>query len=188
MSSEAIDPEESSVMTLGHSNRSREAFLDLIDACSVRVLFDVRRYPSSRRNPQFNQGNLEDDLEERDVDYVHREVLGGFRSPREESPNTGWQSEGFQGYADHAETEPFQQALEEIVEAHERLRDEAEGHVGVMCAEKVPERCHRRIISDWLAARGIPVHHVIDPTTVREHEMTEFARVDESRVTYPGLV
>lgn len=175
--------------TLGHSNRSLEDFLALLEDAAVRTLFDVRRHPSSRRHPQFNEGNLEEALADHGVDYRHREALGGFRSPRSDSPNTAWQSEGFQGYADHAATDGFRAAFEEIVDAFERLdAREPAGGVGIMCAEKDPERCHRRIISDRLVVRGIPVVHLIDRDTVREHTLTDFARVDGDRVTYPGLV
>lgn len=183
-----MDGRASAAVTLGHSNWSREAFLELLEFGSVRVLFDVRRHPSSRRHPHFNRGNLEGDLADRGIDYRHREALGGFRSPRADSPNTGWQSEGFQGYADHADTDTFREAFEEIVDDVERLEDTPAASVGIMCAEKDPERCHRRIISDRLVARGIPVVHLIDRETLREHTLTHFARVEDGRVTYPGLL
>lgn len=176
------------VVTLGHSNRSRGTFLDLLESGCVRTMFDVRRHPSSRRHPQFNRGPLEQDLADRDVAYRHREALGGFRSPRANSPNTGWQSEGFQGYADHTETDAFREAFREVVNEVERLEDEPAVSVGIMCAEKDPERCHRRIISDRLVARGIPVVHIIDRETRRKHVLSHFARVEDGRVTYPGLV
>jgi uncharacterized protein (DUF488 family) len=58
----------------------------------------------------------------------------------------------------------------------------------MMCAEAVWWQCHRRLLSDFLVVRGIPVLHVIPGAPAKPHELSEFARVEGSVVTYPGLL
>ena len=89
------------VFTLGHSTRSIDELIGLIGEHGIAELVDVRRYPASRRHPQFGRERLERSLGEASVDYVHEGDLGGHREPRADSPNTAWREEAFRGYADH---------------------------------------------------------------------------------------
>jgi uncharacterized protein (DUF488 family) len=144
------------------------------------LLVDVRRFPGSRRNPQYNADALAAALREHGIDYVHDPALGGFRKPRPDSPNDGWTEPAFRGYADYMETPEFATALA-------RLESEArERPTAIMCAEAQWWRCHRRLIADALTARGWRVLHLgLRPEPV-EHELTQFALLREDRsLAYP---
>jgi uncharacterized protein (DUF488 family) len=144
----------------------------------VGVLVDVRRYPGSRRHPQFAREALARTLAEAGIEYRHEPDLGGHRQPREDSPNTAWRNAAFRGYADHMDTPEFAQALERVRAAPARA--------AVMCAEAVPWRCHRQLIADALVARGTEVRHIFGPGRAEPHRLHADARVGEGgRVTYP---
>jgi uncharacterized protein (DUF488 family) len=141
---------------------------------------DVRRYPGSRRNPQFNADALAESLAAERIALVPMGAqLGGRRKPRSGSPNGGWRVEGFQGYADHMESEDFRSGLAEL----ERLAESSP--TSVMCAEGDWHRCHRRLIADALLARGWRVLHMLPEGGTEEHRLTEFAVLGEGRLTYP---
>lgn len=175
------------VYTVGHSTRSLDGLVDLLHDHDVAHLYDVRRFPNSKRHPHFNEGHLAEALPEAGIDYTHLEALGGYRDATPgESPNEGWEAEGFRAYADHARTPVFQDALETVLDRADELAQADDGHACVMCAEKLYWQCHRRIISDHVLARGRRVLHIVEPGRVEEHEVTEFARVRDEDVVYPG--
>ena len=169
------------VFTIGHSTRPINEFLDLLTAHSVRRLIDVRKIPQSRHNPQFGREQLSSSLEHAGIRYTHMPGLGGLRRPRKDSTNTGWRNASFRGYADYMLTREFVENLERCVE----LAKEAQ--VALMCAEAVPWRCHRSLIADALLARGIEVREIVSATDARPHALTPWARVEGTKVTYPGL-
>jgi uncharacterized protein (DUF488 family) len=150
----------------------------LLRESEVRLLVDVRRYPGSRRHPQFAREALSRALAEAGIAYRHEPDLGGHRRPRADSPNTAWRNEAFRGYADHLASPEFAQALERLLEAPERT--------AILCAEAVPWRCHRQLIADALVARGVEVRHILGPGRVQAHALHAEARVEQGRVTYPG--
>ena len=172
------------IHTVGHSTRTLDEFIGMLRGHGVAVLADVRRFPGSRRHPWFNSGVLRAGLAAAGIDYEHFPDLGGRRKPlpRSESPNTGWRSEGFRGYADYMLTAAFAGALESLLELARRAPTAA------MCAEAVPWRCHRSLLADALAARGWTVLHLTGAgaTGARPHELHELARIDGSVITYPG--
>jgi uncharacterized protein (DUF488 family) len=163
--------------TIGHSVHEADEFLGLLHAHDIELLVDVRRYPASRRVPQFNSGVLAETLGSGGIGYEHVEALGGRRSPAPDSPNTGWRNQQFRGYADHMASEEFQSALAAL-EA-ERRRS------AVMCAEAQWVNCHRRLIADALVAHGREVLHIDARGGTSPHELTEFAVVSGGRVSYP---
>ena len=168
------------VLTIGHSNRPLHKFLDLLQMHDVTLVADVRKMPRSRANPQFNTDTLPQALREAGIGYVHLPDLGGLRRPRPDSPNTGWQNASFQGYADYMLTPGFEQGLQELL-------DRAQGQRAVlMCAEAVPWRCHRSLIADTFAVRGITVEHILSATRTQPHILRPFAGVQGTRITYPA--
>lgn len=169
------------ILTIGHSTRPIEEFVGLLQAHRVDLLADVRTVPRSRRNPQFDAGALPAPLAAAGIRYTHMPALGGLRHPRPESPNTGWRNASFRGYADYMQTADFERAVEELIAAGRRAR------LAVMCAESVPWRCHRSLIADALAVRGLHVGHITGKGAPKPHQLTAFARVEGTRVTYPGL-
>jgi uncharacterized protein (DUF488 family) len=167
------------VFTVGHSTLPIERFLALLAAYGIEQLADVRTVPRSRRNPQFNADSLRDSLASASITYVPLGALGGLRKPRPDSPNSGWRNESFRGYADYMQTEEFGRGLERLIELSTQRR------TAIMCAEAVPWRCHRSLVADALAVRGIGVVEILGATSYREHAMTPFARVAGTALTYP---
>jgi uncharacterized protein (DUF488 family) len=165
--------------TVGHSNRTWEDFVALLRAHGVQQIADVRRFPGSRRLPQFNDAHLARHLPEAGIAYLPFPDLGGRRRPSDDSPNTGWRNDGFRGYADYMQTSTFADALSALA------AQAAQTPTAVMCAEAVPWRCHRSLIADGMLVRGWQVLDIMSPTSAKPHKLTPFARVDGVRLTYP---
>jgi uncharacterized protein (DUF488 family) len=168
------------VFTIGHSTRTLDELVALLDTFAIAILVDVRTIPRSRHNPQFNTDLLSPVLASKGVRYVHLAALGGLRRRRKDSPNTAWRNASFQGFADYMLTEDFAAGLEEL------RKLAAQGRVALMCAEAVPWRCHRSLIADALTARGAKVEHITGKSHTNPHRMTPFARIEGTSVTYPG--
>ena len=167
-------------MTIGHSTRALDDFIEMLRAHGATLLVDVRRFPGSRRQPQFNSESLAGALKAAGIAYEHAVDLGGRRTPASESSNRGLRNAQFRGYADHMATPEFARALDRLLEQGGRET------VAVMCAEAVPWRCHRSLLADAIVARGVAVSHIMDAHTLRPHEPTKGAAIEGSRVTYPG--
>ena len=129
-------------------------FLSLLTAQQVATLIDVRRFPGSRRHPQFGSDALAASLRAADINYAHFVDLGGRRDPAPDSINTGWRLDAFRGYADYMETPQFHRAVISALSLQSPLV--------FMCAEALWWRCHRSLISDYLTAGGIEVRHILD--------------------------
>lgn len=167
------------MLTVGHSNRTLAEFLEMLRAHSVELLVDVRTVPRSRHNPQFNLENLPAPLAAAGIGYAHMPGLGGLRHPRRDSPNTAWRNLSFRGYADYMQTPEFEHNLARLLDL------DAGKRVAIMCAESVPWRCHRSLIADALAARGVAVRHIMSASQAVAHRLTPFGRVEGNRVIYP---
>ena len=167
------------ILTIGHSTHERKAFLALLERHRIGALADVRRYPRSRRVRWADEAVLASALPPAGVDYRHLPELGGRRRPLPGSPNGGWRVGQFQGYADHMASAEFAAGLERL------LALAAERRTAVMCAEAQWWRCHRRLLSDVLLVRGLQVLHIDGRGYTERHVLTEFAVVEDGRVTYP---
>jgi uncharacterized protein (DUF488 family) len=170
------NPASGVIFTIGHSTHPFDAFVQLLRGAGVEALADVRRFPGSRRFPQFQREALERELP---LPYVHLEALGGRREPIPGSPNGGWEVGQFQGYADHMATPDFARGVAELEELARRLP------TAVMCAEGPWWRCHRRLLADALVVRGWTVRHVSPDGAVSDHALTDFAVVEKGTITYP---
>ncbi len=168
------------IFTIGHSTRRLDQFVDLLRNYGIRQVADIRTIPRSRHNPQFNRETLSKFLRNRRIGYRHVKALGGLRHARTDSPNMGWQNASFRGFADYMQTPEFAEALEKLVD---RAREKP---TVLMCAEAVPWRCHRSLIGDALTVRGLTVRDIFSPRTARLHTLTPMARVQGTRLTYPG--
>jgi uncharacterized protein (DUF488 family) len=168
------------IYTIGHSTRSLEAFIEILKAHGVRALADVRRYPGSRRLPWFNAANLAEVLPQVGLAYHPFPALGGRRRPASDSPNSGWRSASFRGYADYMQTQEFTDALGLLI------TEARQTPTVIMCAEAVPWRCHRSLIADALLVRGWEVIDLFDARKASPHTLTPFAKVDGMNLTYPG--
>lgn len=166
-------------LTVGHSIRTVEVFLQLLQAHGVKRIVDVRGIPRSRHNPQFNRETLSARLRAADIGYIYLRKLGGLRHPRRDSTNLGWRNASFRGFADYMGTKEFEEGLELLVKLAQQKR------CALMCAEAVPWRCHRSLIADALLVRGIAVEHILSGKRRQKHSLTPFARVERKRITYP---
>jgi uncharacterized protein (DUF488 family) len=156
------------IYTVGHSTRPQEELIAILREAGVKRLVDVRRFPGSRRHPQFGKEALRVGLASADIAYRHEPDLGGRREPRPDSPNTAWRVAGFRGYADHMASPEFRSALE-------RLIADPLVPTAVMCAEAQPSQCHRQLIADALVARGIEVVHLLAPGQRQVHVLNPAA-------------
>jgi uncharacterized protein (DUF488 family) len=166
--------------TIGHSTHSLDAFVALLGRHAVRRVADVRRFPGSRRHPQFGSEALASGLAASGIAYVHLEALGGRRSVARDSPNDAWENAAFRGYADHMASAAFAAGLAEL----EALA--AAEPTAIMCAEALWWRCHRRLVADALVGRGWTVEHIGSNGEISAHELTPFAVVEGGRVVYPA--
>src|SRR5512138_945200 len=155
--------EARTIWTIGHSNRTIEAFIGLLEEFHIELLADIRSYPGSRHCPQFNTDPLKESLSEVMIRYVLLEHLGGRRKVRPDSHNTAWIHPAFRGYADYMETPSFREAvqqLEELASAH---------RTALMCAEALWWRCHRGLVSDYLKWQGWTVIHILGTGKTEVH-------------------
>ena len=166
------------VWTIGHSTRPVDAFLDLLAENRLQAVADVRRFPGSKRQPQYAQAALSDALESHGIAYRWVRTLGGRRHPRPDSRNTAWRNASFRGYADHMESGEFASGFEELLKLVHRSR------TTLMCSEALWWRCHRALIADVLRARGIEVVHILDAQNCVVHPYTSAARIVEGRLSY----
>lgn len=164
-------------LTIGHSTIAADVFLTMLTAHRVELIADVRRFPYSRRHPQFNRDSLAELLASQGIAYLHFPDLGGLREPKPDSPNTAWREAGFRGYADYMQTEAFNLGIARLLTAAQ------ETPTAIMCAEKSWRSCHRALISDHLKASGMEIIH-IDADTTEPHPWTPAARLIDSRLTY----
>jgi uncharacterized protein (DUF488 family) len=170
--------------SIGHSNRSIEAFLSLLRHAGVALLIDVRALPRSRFNPQFNSAALAQSLRDAGIGYRHQPALGGLRQAEQDgqvSPNSFWQNEHFRNFADYTATAEFGQGFDEL------LRLGRAQICAIMCAEADWRHCHRQIIADYLLASGETVIHIGKEGGMEEARLNQAAVYGaDGTVTYPA--
>lgn len=168
----------STIWTIGHSTRPLQAFLELLAHYRLEGIADVRRFPGSRRQPQYAEAALRAALAEHDIAYHWLPALGGRRRPRPDSPNTAWRNASFRGYADHIDSAEFAHGMSALLELSSRLR------TSLLCAEALWWRCHRALIADVLCVRGIEVVHILDAKHTVVHPYTSPAHIVQGRLSY----
>jgi len=171
------------IFTIGHSTRSIPEFVDILRAGPADLVVDVRTVPKSRRNPQYNEGVLAAELEPWQIGYARIAALGGLRGRSRDVPpevNGYWENQSFHNYADYALSDEFAAALDQLLELSAGRR------AAIMCAEAVWWRCHRRIIADYLLARGRTVIHLMGAGRTEPARLTPGADVRDGRIDYPG--
>ena len=165
--------------TIGHSNRSIEEFIRALRAVPISTLVDVRAYPQSQRHPAFSQQPLRQSLETTGIIYHWAgKQLGGRRQARNGSKHIAIEDDNIRAYADYMESEVFQKAAVQLV----NLATSAK--TAIMCAEKLPEHCHRSLISDYLLLQGGEVQHIIDSETITSHQLSPLARRESRQLIY----
>ena len=168
--------------TIGHSDRGWGVFVAMLVEARIELLVDVRRFAGSRRYPQFFGETMAAALPPEGVEYLPMPELGGRRKPRQDTRNTAWRNDGFRGYADYMETDPWQ-------EARSRLAGLARGRrTAIMCAEALWWQCHRGLVADDFKARGWEVIHLVAPGRAESHPYTGAARIIDGRLDYSSPV
>src|SRR5699024_6965185 len=130
-----------------------------------------RAFPASRKFPQFNQDKLKQSLHAEGIDYEHFPLLAGRRNKSEkyqDELNAGWNNQSFHNYADYTLTKDFQRGIKRLKELASHQQ------VACCCSERHPSRCHRLLISNWLAANDWDVHHIIETqslVTINKHKL-----------------
>lgn len=167
------------VYTIGHSTHSIDAFITILKAYDIEKVIDIRTIPRSRHNPQFNQQDLRAALHNHHIKYHHIKALGGLRHAHVDSINTAWRNASFRGFADYMQTKEFAEAINSIVQEAHQTR------MVLMCAEAVPWRCHRSLISDALFVRHCTVIDIYSATHSTHHTLTPWAHAEGTIITYP---
>ena len=166
------------IWTIGHSTRTLQDFLTLLKQNGIEALADVRRFPGSRRHPQFGRAQLSATLNNEGIIYQHFEELGGRRPVQPNSSNTAWRNAGFRGYADYMMTDAFKIGIKRLLALAEKKR------TAVMCAEALWWQCHRSLIADYLKALGMNVWHVLGSNKVEIHPYTPAAHIVDGKLSY----
>lgn len=166
--------------TIGHSTRSIDEFIELLQTYDITQLVDIRSVPGSRRNPQYGQAALQQALEASGIRYAYLKALGGWRRGPSGPENAGWRNASFRSYADYMQTADFTAGV------HELLTLAGTTPTAIMCAEAVPWRCHRSLVADALVVRDIETHDIMSKTNAPTHHLTSFAQVDGATITYPA--
>jgi uncharacterized protein (DUF488 family) len=166
------------IWTIGHSNRSTEDFLKLLLANGIQAVADVRRFPGSRRYPQFGLDALSASLADSHIEYKHFPELGGRRSPRGNSVNTAWRHPAFRGYADYMQANEFKDGIERFLVLAGGKR------TAIMCAEVLWWQCHRGLIADYFKASGFSVIHILGANKTQKHPFTSAARLVKGTLNY----
>lgn len=167
------------VYTIGHSTRTIEEFIKILQSYEIEIVVDVRTVAASRHNPQYNEEALCKSLSQKDIGYIHCKGLGGLRHTTKASVNTAWENASFRGYADYMQTPQFQENLDRLIDI---IKDKP---TAIMCAEALPWRCHRSLIGDALLIRNIEAIDIINEKTSKPHLLTSFAKVEGNKIVYP---
>jgi uncharacterized protein (DUF488 family) len=179
-----MSPSPLPVFTIGHSTRTIEEFVALLQAGEVRLVVDIRRMPRSRRNPQYNDDILPGELASYQIGHMRIAELGGLRKKTDVAAavNGFWTNSSFHNYADYALSEEFRAGFAQLLDASMAQR------AAIMCAESVWWQCHRRIVADYLINAGRDVFHLMGKDKVEPAKLSEGAVPDGKHVRYPGLL
>ncbi|MGA2626745.1 MAG: DUF488 domain-containing protein [Candidatus Bathyarchaeia archaeon] len=167
------------IFTIGHSTRTIDELCEILSTYQIVTLADVRSFPRSFKNRQFNTDEISHELMKHGIQYVWLQKLGGRRKGLgRSSKNTCWKNRSFRNYADYMETEQFMEGIGQILQLGEN------GTTAIMCAESLYWRCHRSMIADFLKSKGVEITHIFDGSHSQEHGYTECARVVDGRLSY----
>lgn len=172
------DTPENILYTIGHSTHPIDEFIEMLKHFGIKMLVDIRRFPGSRKYPQFNKDSLVQSLEQAEIGYRHIEQLGGRRKSHPDSLNINWHNESFRAYADYMEDEAFKEGIKELESyAHAQL-------TAFMCSEALWWRCHRSMVADYLKAKGWEVIHIFSGNKTEIHPYTSPARIINGELSY----
>ncbi len=171
------------VYTIGYDLRSFGEFLDILKFYRVKQVIDIRRWVKSRRIPDYSYENLSRQLSLHGIAYTWLPELGGYRRFGVDVEDYGiatcFESQGFRAYATYItmkkEVKPYLDKLVELVSKKTST---------LMCREKLPWKCHRKILADYLLAKGFQVIHIIDKNRVYKHKLHPCAEIVNGELRY----
>jgi uncharacterized protein (DUF488 family) len=172
------------VYTIGHSTHPMEEFIDILKAYKITELIDVRRFPGSTYNPQFNKYILSRTLNKNKIKYLWLgKELGGYRAKKEldkvrNKQGACWRSSWFRNYAIYMQTKEFKDGFKKL------LKEVKKGGAVIMCAELLYWNCHRMFLSDKLKSLGYKVIHVQDQKHKILHQYNECAVIKNKKLRY----
>ncbi|HEY6974971.1 MAG TPA: DUF488 domain-containing protein [Chitinophagaceae bacterium] len=169
---------QKNIWTIGHSTRTTNHFIAMLQSFQIEVVTDIRSFPGSRRYPHFNKEALEISLPANGIKYMHLKDLGGRRPVKADSINTGWRNAAFRGFADYMQTDSFKNGIEQLEEIAAMKR------TAYMCSEAVWWRCHRSLVSDFLKLKGWNVYHIMEIGKAEEHNYTQPAKIINGELSY----
>lgn len=173
-----MEPHHKTIWTIGHSTRTKDEFIAMLQSFNIEMVADVRHYPGSRKFPQFNKEEIRVSLSQNNIGYTHIVELGGRRKANIESQNTVWRHPAFRAYADYMETGSFKEGITLLEDIATKAR------TAYMCSEAVWWRCHRSMISDYLKVNGWKVMHIMAIAKAEEHPYTAPAKIVNGALTY----
>jgi len=166
------------IWTIGHSTRTLDYFIKMLQSFNIQLVADIRSFPGSRRYPHFNREELMNSLLQNKIGYIHLKELGGRRPALKNSINTGWRNAAFRGYADYMQTHDFKKGIEVLEGIASSKR------TVYMCSEAVWWRCHRSMVSDYLKFKGWKVHHIMEVEKEEDHSYTSPAKIVDGKLLY----
>ena len=166
------------IFTIGHSTRSITEFITLLKSYGITAVIDIRSVPKSAKNPQFNSESISRALSKTKIQYLPVKEVGGLRSPLMNSKNIFWKNRSFRGYADYMQTPEFENGFKKILNESKKER------VYIMCAEILPWKCHRSLVSDYAVLKGFSVTHIINNCQTIEHRLNRHAKITVSNLIY----
>jgi uncharacterized protein (DUF488 family) len=171
------------IYMLGHSDRSIEDFMEMLESSEIRILVDIRSHPESKRSPHFSMDNLGEKLVAAGIVYqLAGRQLGGLRQAQENSQHMAITDEKLRAYADYMETDAFKKGAVQL------LNLAAKGRTAVLCAEKLPEHCHRSLLADYLTLNNVHVLHLLEKGQVTEHQLDPRARRESGELVYDQMI
>lgn len=173
------DSPVTTLYTVGHGNRSAEEFLEILHSIAIDSLVDIRAYPASRRHPQFSRTRLAPILNKAGINYDwHGKALGGFRQVSSASIHTALTSDSLRGYAEYMSSPAFKDGIAELLLSYRQTS------IVMLCAERLPEHCHRALLADYLTAMGISVRHILGKDVIVVHHLNRLVRWEHGRLIY----
>ncbi|MFV1993685.1 MAG: DUF488 family protein [Acidiferrobacterales bacterium] len=167
--------------TIGHSDRDVGDFVSLLEENKIMTLVDIRSQPGSRKFPQYNEQALREFLASKNIVYHWAgRQLGGLRKLENNSNNThqSLADDQLRAFAEYMETEAFKKGAAQIINMARK------SPLVMMCAERLPEHCHRSLIADYLLLEGVNVKHIIEKDIIRDHQLNPLARRESAALIY----
>ena len=179
--SDAAAKQPPTLFTIGHSNRSLDELIELLNEYKIRQLLDVRTLPDSRNQSMFNRTPFSLACNDEGIAYGWLGLeLGGLRRPKGDSQHTALNS-GLRSYADHMQSSLFKRGINQICQLA------LQTNTALMCAERDPNQCHRSMIADHMILKGWRIIHIINREDWQEHRLNPLARLDEQTLIYDQL-